>query len=185
MAAPADRVQLTKWETAAGGGDAADESGFHEPLEPNEDAPEVQGFFLQPPKPSTARDALVYVTRDASGNMVFRDVVDGTERTISDFLTGGGGLTASSHRALDQLVHDVAENSYTEVEETAGKTTAVRTYTDSGKTEKIREEEYTYTAGKVTTIVTKQYAVGVLAETYTETVTYSGAKVSNITGVLS
>jgi hypothetical protein len=110
--------------------------------------------------------------RDAAGNF--------------DPRTGGGGLTPSTHRALDQLVHDVAENSYTETEKTAGKISAVRTYTDSGKGTKIREEEYTYTSGKVTTIVTKQYdGSGTLAETYTETITYSGAEVDTITGVLS
>jgi hypothetical protein len=100
--------------------------------------------------------------------------------------TGGGGLTPSTHRALDQLVHEIAETSYTEVVETAGKVTAVIVWTDSGKTTKIREEEYTYTGGQVTTIVTKQYdGTGTLVETYTETVTYSGGKVQSISGVLS
>ena len=98
----------------------------------------------------------------------------------------GGGLTPSSHRALDQLVHEVAETSYTEVVETAGKVTAVIVWTDAGKTTKIREEEYTYTGGQVTTIVAKQYdGTGTLVETYTETVTYSGGKVQSISGVLS
>ena len=110
--------------------------------------------------------------RDASGDI--------------DPRTGGGGLTPSTHRALDQLVHDVAEDSFTETEKTAGKISAVRTYTDSGKTVKIREEEYTYTGAQVTTIVTRQYdGVGVLTETYIETITYSGAEVDTITGVLS
>lgn len=100
--------------------------------------------------------------------------------------TFAGGYDSATHRAEDQLVHEIAEDSYTETEETAGKTTAVRTYTDSGKTLKIREEEYTYTGGKVTTIVTKQYdGAGTLVETYTETLTYSGADVDTITGVLS
>lgn len=100
--------------------------------------------------------------------------------------SGGGGLTPSSHRALDQLVHEVAESSYTDIVYTGSKVTAVVTWTDSGMTKKIREELYTYTGVKVTTIVTKQYdSDGNLAETYTETVTYSGALVDNITGVLS
>ncbi len=98
----------------------------------------------------------------------------------------GGGLTPSSHRALDQLVHEIAETSWTEVVETAGKVTAVIVWTDSGKTTKIREENYTYSGGQVTTIVAKQYdGTGTLVETYTETVTYSGGKVQSISGVLS
>lgn len=105
---------------------------------------------------------------------------------IFDPRTGGGGLTPSTHRALDQLVHEVAETSFTEVVETAGKVTAVIVWTDAGKTTKIREEEYTYTGGQVTTIVAKQYdGTGTLVETYTETVTYSGGKVQSISGVLS
>ncbi len=129
------------------------------------------------------------VTVDPSipGAVVYRDGAFKMRDAVGNFdpRTGGGGLTPTTHRALDQLVHDLAENSYTETEKTGKRVTAVRTYTNVGKTEKIREEEYTYTGRKVTTIVTKQYASGVLAETYTETITYSGATVDTITGVLS
>jgi len=110
---------------------------------------------------------------------------EGASKTLKP-TTGGGGLTPTSHRNLDQLVHDVSENSFTEVNKTGSQVTSVVTWTDSGKTQKIREELYTYTAGKVTTIVTNQYdAVGALAETYTETVAYTGAQVDDITGVLT
>ena len=101
----------------------------------------------------------------------------------------GGGLTPASHRVLDQLVHDVAETSFTEVVYSGNQVTDVIIWTDSGKTQKIREESYTYTGNKVTTVVTKQYdGSGTLIPTigtYTETITYSGARVESITGVLS
>ncbi len=100
--------------------------------------------------------------------------------------TGGGGLTPSTHRALDQLVHEIAENCHVDVVYTGSKVSSVVTWTDSGKTKKIREELYTYTGSKVTTVVTKQYdSDGNLAETYTESITYDGAKVDYIDGVLS
>ena len=75
MAKPADRVQLQKQESAAGGGDPADADEFLGtcPLEPNEDAPEVQGVYFQPPAPSTDRDEEVYIGRNADGDLCFKD----------------------------------------------------------------------------------------------------------------
>jgi len=87
MAKPADRVQLHKQESVANGGDAADVDPFLStcPLEPNEDAPEVAGIYFQEPAPSTVRDEEVYISRDASGNMCFRDpnANGGTEIALS------------------------------------------------------------------------------------------------------
>lgn len=101
-------------------------------------------------------------------------------------LTTGSGLSEGQHRALDQLVHEVSEDSFTEYEYTGNRVDAIRIYTNSGKTTKIRESEFTYTANKVTQIVTKQYdGSGILAETYTETITYSGNLVTDVSGVLS
>lgn len=113
------------------------------------------------------------------------------DSTTKSFKPGaaGGGLTPASHRVLDQLVHEVAESSFTEVVYSGNRVTDVIIWTDSGKTQKIREESYTYTGNKVTTVVTKQYdGSGTLIPgtgTYTETITYSGARVDSITGVLS
>lgn len=76
MAKPRDKVHLLKQEFVSTGGDAADETGAilgECPLEPNEDAPEVQGIFFQPPTPSTVVDEEVWIGRDDSGNMCFRD----------------------------------------------------------------------------------------------------------------
>lgn len=95
------------------------------------------------------------------------------------------GLSASKHRNLDQLVHDIAEDSFTEVSYAGNRVTALTVWTSAAKTTKIREELYTYTGNKVTTIVTNQYDEnGALKETYTETITYVGSRVNTITGVL-
>jgi len=98
---------------------------------------------------------------------------------------GAASYNSTVHRAEDQLVHDIAEGSFTEYEYTGQRVDAIRVYTSAAKTTKIRETELTYTGNKVTTIVTKQYDAGVLAETYTETVTYSGNAVQDVTGALT
>lgn len=81
MAVPADRVQAIKRESAAGGGDAAEDVDYLTPLDPTEDALEAQGLFVQPP--GGPRDETTYVTRDGSGNMLLRDQIGGTELRLS------------------------------------------------------------------------------------------------------
>jgi hypothetical protein len=85
VAAPRDRVQVLKNESPSEGG-TEDDLGFPVTINPNTDAPSVAGVFVQSPHPSTSKDELVYLTRDASGNMIFRDNVDGTERTLTELL---------------------------------------------------------------------------------------------------
>lgn len=93
MPKPTDRVQLHKQESAAGGGDAADSDEFLVtlPLEPNEDAPEVQGVFFQPPAPSTVKDEEVFICRDSSGNLCFKDE-NNTEKSLTQLAAAAGGL---------------------------------------------------------------------------------------------
>jgi len=110
------------------------------------------------------------------GAFAFKDSVG-----VFDPRTGGSGLTPSTHRTQDQLVHDIAETSYDELVYTGSRIDALITWTTAGKTQKIREELYTYAGNQVTQIVTKQYdgaGVLVVGETMTETVTYSGNKVT-------
>lgn len=182
-----DIVQLEKQESAALGGDAADEEPFAVPLTPIEDAIEVAGVALVEPG---KRNRELMAWRDGD-DMRFRDVsnpgIAGGGHTLSEMLTGGGGgITEGQHRNLDQLPHNIAENSVTDIVTAAGKVTAIRIYTDVTRTTKIREEDYVYTGNKVTTSTTKQYnSSGVLVETYTETISYSGNDPTQIVGVLS
>jgi hypothetical protein len=112
--------------------------------------------------------------------------------TGQSYLLGGSwteqatsGISAPTHRSLDQLVHLIAETSYLEVTRTAGRVTAVIVWTNSGKTEKVREILITRTNGAVSQILTKQYAAGVITETFTQSVTRSGGKVASIGAVLT
>jgi hypothetical protein len=99
-----------------------------------------------------------------------------------------GGISETQHRGLDQLVHGIAENSYEEVTYTGIKVTSIIVWTTAGKTTKIREELYTYTGNNVTTIVTKQYdgtGTLIVGQTMTETLSYTGNKIDDITRVMS
>ena len=190
MAAPKDAVHLDRYEDTTTGGDDADMSGVlgaMGPLDPHEDAPYVQGLFIVSPTPGDGLDKLVYVSRDASGNMTFKDIVDGTERTLSDLLAGvGGGISEAQHEALDTLNHNIVETSYEEYVYTGNRVDDIIIWTNNTKTTKIREINFTYSGSLVTTIVTKQYdGGGTLVDTITETLNYTGNKLDDIDRVNS
>jgi len=99
-------------------------------------------------------------------------------------LRSGSGLSLGSHRTVDQLVHNIAETSFDEFLYTGARVDSAITWTTPAKTQKIREELYTYTGNKVTTIVTKQYdgaGVLIVGETMTEVLVYSGNQVTSYT----
>jgi hypothetical protein len=78
-----DRVQVLKRETAALGGDAADEQPWDAPIEPQEDACEMAGVYLQD---ASNRDETTLVAR--SGNdMTFKDG-NNTTKTLSELVGG-------------------------------------------------------------------------------------------------
>lgn len=100
----------------------------------------------------------------------------------------GSGLSQLSHRALDQLVHEVAEDSYEEItRDINGRVSGIIYWTDSGKTLKIREYALTRNVdAKVEIVTTYQYnGSGTVAETYVETLSRTSGQVTSITGALS
>lgn len=98
-----------------------------------------------------------------------------------------GYITPEDHRALDQLVHIIAETSYEELSYSGGKVTNMTIWTDVGKTTKIREEQFTYdNNSKVTQAIIIQYDIGGLeVERLTESFTYSGNQITSITRTLT
>lgn len=93
-----------------------------------------------------------------------------------------GGFSSEAHRTLDQFTHALDEDYYEEYTYTGNYVSNVTVWTNSGKTLKIREYDYTYSGGRVSTEVAKQYnGVGTLVETLTYTYTYSSGKVQSIT----
>lgn len=81
-------------------------------------------------------------------------------------------LQSAGHDALDSLAHDIVENCYDEyILDANGLPSQEIVWTNSGKTEKIRETIFIYNASNdVTSIVEKQYSVGILVKTKTITV---------------
>lgn len=98
----------------------------------------------------------------------------------------GGGISESDHETLDTLVHEIDETSFDEHTYVRSKLSNVTTWSSSAKTLKIREEQYTYSASKITQVVTIQYDnVGAVKMTVTETYTYSGNVIVSVTRVKS
>lgn len=111
-------------------------------------------------------------------NLGFRFLEEGVEKGLT-----GSGLSEADHEALSTLVHEIDATSFDEVLYSGSNNPASYiVWTDSSKTQKIREELYTYSSSRVTQVVTKQYDLtGSLKMTMTENYTYSGNKVSTVT----
>lgn len=86
MALGTDRVQVLKQESSALGGNASDAVDYPTPIKPQEDVLESAGVFLQD---ASNRDESVYIARNGS-DVVFRDVSNPTERTLSELLSAVG-----------------------------------------------------------------------------------------------
>lgn len=113
----------------------------------------------------------------STGQIRISDSVYGT-RTLPDSF---GGYTESEHAGVDQLVHNVSENAYMEVTRSGGLITSEVYWTDSGKTQKIREYIYTRSGNLISQIVIKQYdSSGILAETETRNYNRSGGFITSI-----
>ena len=85
---------------------------------------------------------------------------------------GGGGITESQHRDLDQLVHLLAEDSFMEpTYDVNGIMTRIDVYTDGTKTTKVRDITWTKSGCFIATVSVVQYdAAGVSEETLNYTI---------------
>jgi hypothetical protein len=178
-----DKVKPLKLESPDTGG--TQEDMFPTSLDPQEDYIEVRGLVLDD---ASNKDETTVVDRNGD-NMQFKDVNNPTPVTLTTLVAGGGGLTPTTHRALDQLVHEVSEDAFLEIVRVAGKTSSITYWTDSGKTLKIRDTVITRDGGgKVSqTVITQYDAAGaaITGETLTTTITRSGGKVASMTMVRS
>ena len=85
MALPPDRVQVIKQESAALGGNPADELPFDAPIEPQEDAIEAAGVYLQN---AGNRDETTVIWRDTDDDMNFKDGNNPSGATLTQLLSG-------------------------------------------------------------------------------------------------
>lgn len=200
MTKPADKVQILKRESSPGGGDPSDNDEFYleSPLDPMEDAPEVQGFFVQDKVGGQPNDEDVYVTRSGD-DLIFRDKTVGTEVTLNDLYVGSGGMSENQHQILRQLIHFIdegpahgfASGAYKEV--IGGMfPTQIIWWESAAKLKKIVETDITRAGGGAsvvapTPIVWKVYSTdGVtVSGTVTDNITYDGITETNRTRIIS
>lgn len=175
-----DKVVPVKQESSATGGTPADDVEFaQEPADVNQDALEARGYYVQN---DTSRDTSVFISRDASNNMTFKDGVVAGTKTLTDLLAAGSGITEPQHENLDSLTHWLVETSWDEVLYTGSKVQNVTTWDSPSKVTKIRETQVTYTGNKVTQAIDIQYdASGVELYRIQENFTYTGNKITAIT----
>jgi len=88
VAEPPDRVQLVKQESAALGGDGAEEVPYDSPIEPQEDAIEVAGVYYQD---ASNRDENVLTWRE-DDDMMFKDVSNPSGYTLTQLASGSASL---------------------------------------------------------------------------------------------
>ena len=186
-----DRVQVLKRESVAGGGDAADEAPWDAPIEPQEDALETAGVYLQD---ISNRDEAVLVAR-AGNDMTFKDVSNPVAKTLTELLAGAGGLTVAAHKALRQLIHFIddgpaesfASLAYREVTGTVFPT-AIVWYVDNTKVNnKIVERLLTWTGVNLTTDQWKMYDTDgtTVLVTVTDAISFSGIFETNRTRTIA
>jgi hypothetical protein len=191
-----DRVQVMKQESAALGGDAADEAPWPEPIDPQEDAPEVAGVYFQD---ASNRDETTLIDR-LGDDMRFQDGNNPTAKTLTELLTASG-LTETAHRALRQLIHFIdngpaegfASGAYRETLPAADPfPTSIIWWESSSKLKKIVEKLITRTGGGATTItptpiVWKVYDTdgSTVLATVSDAVSYSGPFETNRTRTIS
>lgn len=172
-----DRVKPLKIEGTGSGGTQNDE--FPTSTDKNEDFLDSRGVTFQN---DTSDDDLVRVSRDGD-DMIFLDK-NNTVKTLSDLVSGTGGLTVEGHKILRQLIHFIdngpaegfASGAYSETTPTGPFPTSEIWWESSSKLKKIVEHTVTWTGVNPTTEVWKVYDTdgSTVLATVTDTVSYSG-----------
>jgi hypothetical protein len=141
---------------------------------------EVDGFveFVDTTAPINPDDGAGRLYKKTGDGLFWLPNSDGDEIDLT------AGVSFESHRAIDQLTHELDESYYEEYTYSAGNVTNTTVWTDAGKTLKIREYIYSYATGKMSQSVEKQYdGVGTLVETLTKTYSWTGSRLTSLTCV--
>ena len=153
-----ERVQVIKQESTALGGDDADSGPeINYPIDPFEDLIEAAGFELQEPFDETrTRDNDVMISR-STGEMTFKDRLNFSPVTLSDLLSGSGGLTYVEFLLDNEpIVETGATDCAYAPTYTLGKITKEEWKRNDATL--IKSIDYSYTSGKVTQEVRKVFA---------------------------
>ena len=137
-------------------------------------------WIIGPGDIDTPSDEAVGVRTSATGELEVKESGGAWEPFT------GGGLTPSQHEELDTLVHEIAEDAYTEYTYAGNQIDTIDIYTDVTKTLKIRDFTYTYSGNRVQTETVRQYnAAGSVVKTMLYTYVYSSGRVASVIAVES
>lgn len=144
------------------------------------------GYILNRSGSSIVGNSLINSGAQWNANKIQNKSISSSPPSNEDILEFSNNSWApTSHKQLDQLSHNLAENAYTEHTYSNSLVSNITIYTNSGKTTKIREEQFTYNSSNyITTIVKIQYdGNGSIKERLTDTYSYTNGSVSNYTSV--
>jgi hypothetical protein len=169
-----ERVQVMKQEsTALGGSDADSGPDIADPINPFEDVIEAAGYEVQEPDSST-RDNVVLISRSL-GKMTFKDTENTTPVTLTDLLSGAGGLSYVEF-LLDNDPIRTGESAYAV---TYTNNNPIKEEWRRGDATLVKSVDYTYVNSRCTQEVVKVFALNgttILAQV-TWSYTYSGGKI--------
>lgn len=182
-----DRVRPLKMEDPSTGGTQTDV--WPTSVNIHQDYVDARGFTIQD---DTSNDDEVRISRDGD-DMTFLDK-NNTVKTLSDLVSGTGGLTEEGHKILRQLIHFIdngpaegfASGAYRETTGTVFPT-AIIWWESSSKLKKIVEKGVTWTGINPTTIEWKVYDTdgSTVLATVSDAITYSGVFETNRTRTIT
>ena len=175
---PIDRVQPLKIESLTTG---SDEDMFPTSLDKNEDYVEARGFAVQD---AGSNDETTVIDR-VGNDLRFKDGNNATPLTLTELLSGAGGITESSHKALRDLIHFIEGPAdgwtsaayYEQLPSANPFPTSAIWWESASKLNKIVELTTAYNANKtIATEVWKMYDTdgSTVLVTLTDTYSYSG-----------
>lgn len=173
MAAPTDRVQVLKQESAAGGGNPADDDPFlNSPIDETEDALSAAGLFIQEQGGPADEDAGIW---REGGILKAKD----TGHATINLLDSAAGTNVGGD--VDFLLESAPPEPDTNyvVTRTSGQVSKEEWTRNPGNL--LKSIDYTRSGGQVETVVTKVFdadGTTVLAQT-TETFTRTGGLVTS------
>jgi hypothetical protein len=167
-----ERVRALKFESAATGGDAADDMPFPQSLDVTEDFLDARGLALQ----DASNDQSTTVTRSGS-NLVFKDTANPGGFTLTQLATASSGVSS-----IDFLLdNEPVTPGITYTPTYSGGKVTVEEWKKTAGVIAVRTINYTYTGSKVSTEVRKVWdSLGItIIGQQTWTYTYSGSTLTS------
>lgn len=180
MAVGPDRIQVIKRESAALGGDSADDVDYFDTISAQEDAIECAGIYLQD---ASNRDETVWIERNGT-NLRFFDGANPGGYSLTALATGGSGLTYNEFLLDNEPTAETGATDCTYTPTYSGINVTKEEWKRNDTT-LVKSIDYTYSGINVTTEVRKVFATDgtTIVAQVTWTYSYSGITVTSATMV--